>query len=184
MRFFAGRLALVRVISKTFFPPLVCTPLFYHAGRPNAIGARTSKNIFLHTSAPCAHNFALFSGRHAQIRPSVCFLRKDMRLPFTRDGRPNPVCIPALCHAHGANAAAHLRRNRRSPSRASPPIGARKKPGAARFARVGLSLYFVFFMRAFAAILFFMVQPLCSMAAPTKPENSGCGRFGRDLNSG
>ena len=64
------------------------------------------------------------------------------------------------------------------------PIGARKKPGAARFARVGLSLYFVFFMRAFAAILFFMVQPLCSMAAPTKPENSGCGRFGRDLNSG
>ena len=62
MRFFAGRLALVRVISKTFLPLLVCTPLFYHAGRPNAIGARPSKNIFLHISAPCAHIFALFSG--------------------------------------------------------------------------------------------------------------------------
>ena len=157
MRFFAGRLALVRVISKTFLPPLVCTPLFYHAGRPNAIGARPSKNIFLHTSAPCAHNFALFSGRHAQFRPSVCFLRKDMRLPFTRDGRPNPVCIPALCHAHGANAAAHLRRNRRSPSRASPPRRTQKARRGQICSASGFPLYFVFScapLRRFSSLWF------------------------------
>lgn len=183
MRFFAGRLALVRVISKTFLPLLVCTPLFYHAGRPNAIGARPSKNIFLHISAPCAHIFALFSGRRAQTRPSVCFLRKDICLPFTRDSRPNPVYIPALCHAHGANAAAHLRRNRRMPSRASPPWRTQKARRGQICSRRAFPV-FRFLMRAFAAILFFMVQPLCSMAAPTKPENSGCGRFGRDLNSG
>ena len=182
MRFFAGRLALVRVISKTFLPLLVCTPLFYHAGRPNAIGARPSKNIFLHTSAPCAHNFALFSGRHAQIRPSVCFLRKDMRLPFTRDGRPNPVCIPALCHAHGASAAAHFRRNRRSPSRASSPLAHAKSPARPDLLASGFPCISFFHARLCGDFL--MVQPLCSMAAPTKPENSGCGRFGRDLNSG
>ena len=157
MRFFAGRLAFVRVISKTFLPLLVCTPLFYHAGRPNAIGARPLKKYFLHISAPCAHNFALFPGRRTQIRPSVCFLRKDMRLSCARDDRPNPVCTPVLCHARGANAAAHLRRNRCSPSRASSPLAHTKSPARPDLLASGFLLYFVFScapLRRFSSLWF------------------------------